>query len=103
MKQLFLALLLIIVTSSCSNVYLDEGKSLIDSQEETTLKVTNQIDTSASLYHIIINDDILYAVNSETKVVEYKVTDSTGINQTMFSIIILFGVIIIIMLSIFKF
>lgn len=85
MRKILLILLFSVTMFSCENSYLENNKSLIDSEKETNLKVLNKLDTS-NVYYIVIDNDILYAI-SQDKVVEYKVEDNSGITNALIFII----------------
>ncbi len=77
MKKI-LTILTILFLTSCSNDYIEDNKSLINSKKETTLEILEKIDTSSQLYHIVVDGGTLYAINKETKTVEYKIVDNSG-------------------------
>lgn len=96
-----LFLLTLIFIFSCSPTQIDEnGRQInLNPEEETTMKLLNNMDTSQCYYihidHIEPNNTpVLYAINSSTNTVEYKITDQTGedgrLHILLLSIIIIF-------------
>lgn len=88
----FLFITLLVSFASCKNMYLEDDKSLINKEAKTTLLVLNKIDTS-NTYHVVVIDNDLYCINTKTRVVEYKVADTTG------SLLTAIGIIVVLMVS----
>lgn len=81
MKNFKVLLVLIasaLILSSCSNNYLVDGQSKINPERETTIEILNQIDTTRTYYVVIGKNDILYVINTQNQLVEYKINDNSG-------------------------
>lgn len=101
MEKLLLVLTATLLFTSCSSIYLENNQSKIDSEKETTLKVLNQIDTT-NMYYVVIDGNTLYAINTQNKVVEYKVQDITKDMQEALTVLILIIVVLLLGIIVFN-
>lgn len=79
----YLFVLLVLILSSCNNDYIENRESLINKEKETNVEITSRIDTTQTYYLYVSEDDILYAYNTKTELIDYKVEDRSGTQNTL--------------------
>jgi hypothetical protein len=79
---------MIALLSSCSNQYIEDGKSLINPLEETTAEVLQNVDTT-KVYYVYTGKEEVKLVNKETNLVEYVVIDYSGLSMNLILIILI--------------
>lgn len=97
MKNLIL-LLLFIIMMSCKPQINTDGTSTFIPEEETTIAILNEIDTF-STYYIVVKDQTINAINTETMLLEYKVVDYRW-ESDFLSIVILIILIMMLIISV---
>lgn len=96
MKNLIL-LIFTLLLFSCKNDYLQDNKSLVNKEKETTLEVLNKIDTT-QMYYVVVDDNKLYVIDKQ-KVVQYKVTDNSLFVKLFIFMAISFYVVLMLLLT----
>jgi hypothetical protein len=101
MKKLItlLSIFMIVLLSSCDNIYIEDGKSQINPLKETTAEVLQKIDTT-KVYYVYVGEYSITLVNKETRLVEYKVRDDSALSMFLLVLVfVLFFSMIIVILT----
>lgn len=95
MKKLLLIFSLSIILFGCDNT----NPKIVNKESETTeeLKILANKDTST--YKIVLLNDKLYAINTKTQLVEYKIRNQSSYSDFATIVILLFLIIIFILIA----
>ena len=99
MRKFLFILLLVVALSSCKNLYVADGESIIDKEKETTLSILNKIDTTNTYYIVIEDKSTLVAVNTRTKIVEHRIPDGSGAALFLLTLVIVLIICVSILFS----
>jgi hypothetical protein len=86
MKKIKLLSLLttIILLSSCQDFKINDSRK----ETLTTVEILNLAEKDTTLYKVILNNDCLYAINTNNNLVEFKAANSSKIIFVLFWIIV---------------
>lgn len=74
MKKLIFILLILISFSSCDEITKEENP-----QKETSIQLQKLAEIDSNTYKVVIIKDHLYAINTKTNLIEYKVINNDSL------------------------